>query len=415
MNPTPAVSRRALFVAAGAAATTVFGDAVRQTAWGSEAGGNVLVVLSLRGGIDGLGVVVPHGDPGYAAARPTIAVPARELFGKDDLFGLHPALRPLEPMWTSGRLAAVHAVGLPVPNRSHVLAIEEIEDADPGSRRRQGWVNRMAGLGEPTAPLGAVHLGRATTPRIAAGPAPVLCAVGVDDLRLAGAPDHVVAARARRRTALGTVWDNAEGPLAEGARAALAVTTQLEEVVDVGYKPADGVAYPVTHPGADLGAALSDTARLIKADIGVEVVSIDFGSFDLHDHYGTLSDGRMQPLVDALGQGIAAFFADLGAAGDRVTLLTISEFGRRVAQNGNTGLDHGWGNMMLLAGAGVRGGRYYGRWPGLGSTDLVDGDLQVTTDYRDVLGEVVARRFPSRDLSRIFPGHALDPLGLVTR
>lgn len=416
MNLTRSLSRRTVFIAAAAAATTtVFGDAVRQTAWASGTQGNVLVVLSLRGGIDGLGVVVPHGDTGYAAARPTIAIPVGELFAKDDLFGMHPALRALEPMWKAEKLAAVHAVGLPVPNRSHFSAMEEIEDADPGSRRRRGWVNRMAGLGEMASPLTAVNLGSATASTIVAGPSPGLSAVGVDRITLAGAPDDNVHARARRRTSLHTLWDDADGPLAAGARSALEVTTQVEESIEPGYEATDGAAYPDTHPGNGLGAALSDTARLIKADVGVEVVTIDFGSFDLHADYGTVSSGQMHPLLDALGRGIAAFFADLGGVGDRVTLLTISEFGRSVAENGNAGLDHGWGNMMLLAGAGVRGGRYYSRWPGLGPAKLAGEDLRVTTDYRDVLGEIIARRFPSRALSQVFPRHTVDPMGLMAR
>jgi uncharacterized protein (DUF1501 family) len=417
LTSTRALSRRTVLAAAAASATTtVFGDAVRQTAWAGTSNGNVLVVLSLRGGIDGLGVVVPHGDPGYAASRPTIAVPTGGLFARDALFGLHPALGALEPMWRAKKLAAVHAVGLPVPNRSHFSAMEEIEDADPGSRRRQGWVNRMAGLGETAAgPLGAVHLGSATAPTLVSGTGPALSAVGLDRISLTGAPEQNTRARTRRRTSLHTLWDDADGPLATGARAALAVTTRLDESLTNGGVPAGGAEYPDTHPGAGLGAALADTARLIRADVGVEVVSIDFGSFDLHADYGTVQgSGLMYPLVEALGRGIAAFFADLGGAADRVTLLTISEFGRRVAENGNAGLDHGWGNMMLLAGAGVRGGRYHGSWPGLGPAEPAGEDLRVTTDYRDVLGEVIARRFPTRDLSKVFPHHRVHGIGVMT-
>ncbi|MGZ4456166.1 MAG: DUF1501 domain-containing protein, partial [Nocardioides sp.] len=161
---------------------------------------------------------------------------------------------------------------------------------------------------------------------------------------------------------------------------------------------------------ADLSNALQDTAHLIKADVGTEVVSIDFGSWDMHSDYGTTSGGDMQGMLSAFARALDAFLQDLGPLRSRVTVVTISEFGRRVHENGNHGLDHGWGNMMLVAGGGVKGGRYYATWPGLGTG--TDDDLQVTTDYRQVLGEVLRSRFPERSLSTVFPGFTVDSAGL---
>ncbi len=187
----------------------------------------------------------------------------------------------------------------------------------------------------------------------------------------------------------------------------------LATTMEKTYRPANGATYPDEYPATDLAGALADAAHLIKANVGTSVISIDFGSWDMHADYGNQSGGQMQSMVGGFAASVAAFFKDLGSLGSRVTLATISEFGRRVAQNGNRGLDHGWGNMMLVMGGGVRGGQYYGQWPGLGNGKLVSGDLQVTTDYRNVLGEIVRTRFPDRPLDQVFPGLTYRPLGLM--
>ena len=405
------LSRRRFLQAAaatGIATTSVFGDTVRQTAYGAASGGSVLVVLSLRGGVDGLGMVVPHGDPAYAAARPSIAVPTGSLVAKDAMFGLHPSLAPLVPLWQQGRMAAVHAVGLEMPNRSHFAAMEMIEDADPLSRERRGWVNRMVGLDPGVQPWSAMHVNDALVPTMMVGPVPT---VACSDLRSFDVPGMDSSMARQRRRSLTRAWSRDRGPLGRAARTAMRTSTRLTAVGEAPYTPQ--AAYPQDWPGKPLGDALMDTARLVKADIGVEVVSLDYGSFDHHANYGTTEWGQMQDKLGGLAQAVSAFFADLGPTADRVTLVTISEFGRRVAENGSRGLDHGWGNAMLVMGAGVKGGRYLGRWPGLGTAKLVDGDLQVTTDYRQVLGEVLTRRFPDRSIARVFPGLSYAPLGLM--
>ena len=205
------------------------------------------------------------------------------------------------------------------------------------------------------------------------------------------------------------MWSG-RGTLAPAYRSATATVDKVAAVARQDYQPA--VAYPTAWPATDLSEALRDTAQLIKSEVGTEVVSIDYGSWDLHSDYGTLEWGEMQGLIGAFAAALDAFMRDLGPLRGRVTVVTISEFGRRIQENGNRGLDHGWGNMMLLAGGGVRGGRYYGTWPGLGSGREVDADLRVTTDYRSVLGEVVARRFPDRSVASVFPGLPYAPLGI---
>ena len=403
--------RRFLGGMAAAGATTVttslFGEAVQQASFGAQTGGNVMVVISFRGGIDGLGMVVPHGDPAYYAARPRIAVPKSQLLARDDMFGLHPMLSPLSWLWESGELAAVQAVGMTGnPNRSHFAAMEAIEDAAPGSSLRQGWVNRMVGLGGEA--VEAIHVGDATPPTLVLGPSPALALGALDDVEIKGT-DNGWAPRRKRQ--LATMWDGEKGPLGRAARSALTAVDTLSPVSGSGTAPA--VRYPTDPHATDLAAALQDTARLVKGDLGTEVVSIDFGSWDMHDNYGTLDYGEMQRMTDVFARCTDAFLRDLGPLRSRVTVVTISEFGRRVAENGNRGLDHGWGNMMLLMGAGVNGGRYHGSWPGLGNASLVEGDLKVTTDYRQVLGEVVHKRFPDKDVTQVFPGVSYAPVGVM--
>jgi uncharacterized protein (DUF1501 family) len=409
-----ALSRRRFLggmAAAGAAAvsTSVFGDAFRQASFGATRGGNVMVVLSFRGGVDGLGMVVPHAEDAYYAARRTIAVPKAQLLAKDATFGLHPHLQPLKWLWDSGEMAAVHAVGLEVPNRSHFVATELVEDAGVGSAERQGWVNRMVGLDADVDAVEAVHLGDATPPTLVEGPSPTVATGSLADIRLSGAENGW---GPRRRKHLTMMWRNAGGPLGTAAQSALATTATLGPIGQKAYKPS--VSYPRAWPATGLSDALQSTAQLIKADVGTEVVSVDFGSWDFHDGYGTLDWGSQQSMTKAFADALNAFMRDLGALRSKVTVVTISEFGRRVAENGNRGLDHGWGNMMLVLGGGVKGGRYYGTWPGLGTAGQVDGDLKVTTDYRQILGEIVHRRFPDKDVTKVFPGIGYRPLGVLS-
>jgi uncharacterized protein (DUF1501 family) len=396
-----ALSRRGLLAGAAAlaGATTVIGSSVVRASAATTPARAVLVVLSLRGAADGLSLVVPHGDPVYARARPTIAVPPATLLAKDGFFGLHPRLQPLMPLWNAGQLAAVHATGLPVANRSHFAAMEEIEDSDPGSAKRVGWLNRLIGVDGNDSPLQAFNLAEGVPPASLYGPEPTVSAGSVDAMTIPG--DDEWDPEGRRVRSLHRLWDRSGSPMGRAMRSTFRAVADFEPVRNTAPGPRNGAQYPAS----DLGRALREVARIVRGDVGVEVVTVDQGDWDHHTGLGTLEWGRMQRNTADLGAAIAAFFQDLGdlAGPDRrnVTLVTISEFGRRVKENANQGLDHGWGNVMFLAGAGVNGGKYYGSWPGL--EDQGDADLRVTTDYRSVLAEIVDKRF-GVSAGSVFPG-----------
>jgi len=405
------LSRRGLFrgAAAMAGATTAFGGAVLTASPASALtpARSVLVVVSLRGAADGLSLVVPHGDPVYYRARPRIAIPADQLLARDGFFGLHPKLAPLLPLWRAGSLAAVHATGLPAPNRSHFAAMEELEDAAPGSDARVGWLNRLIGLDAVDSPLQGVSL-TGSLPTSLYGPESAMSATSVPEVKVA-ADDRWVRANGRMRS-LQTLWGRAGGDLGSGARAAFRAVGEFAPVLSSPAGPAHGASYP----GGDLGDALAGAARIVKADLGVQVVTVDHGDWDMHSGLGTLSWGRMNSNAEELARALAAFFTDIGRfdgdpVAQKVTVVVLSEFGRRVQENSNHGLDHGYGNVMLLAGAGVRGG-YHGRWPGL--VNDLNADLAVTTDYRSVLAEVVSRRFDA-STATVFPGFAPASVGAM--
>lgn len=405
---------------AGLAGASLFGDAFRQVSYGAAAGGNVLVVLSLRGGADGLSMVVPRGADhatltGY---RQGIVVPEASLIGGNSSFGLHPAFAPLLPMWQNGSFGAVHGVGLPAPNRSHFAAIEVIEDADPGSSARVGWVNRMIGLDSAALPESSVQLGSSLLPTAQIGSAPALGATRVSDLQVASLGNGGAA----RRASLRTIWSQDSGVLGTTVRTTLDATTRLSPFVGAADPNAPYPANPANpvhesaYPPGPLQSVLANTSALIRADLGAKVVTVDYGNWDMHSHLGgnDPTQGWMHDQVAHLAGSLLTFFADLGTAASRVTVVTISEFGRRVKQNGDNGVDHGYGNAMLLLGAGVAGGDVHGRWAGL--DNLTDGDVSVSQDYRSVLWPVLVNRFPeiSGSKATVFPGFAEpDLVGVV--
>lgn len=413
--PEYAISRRALLrtaaLGAGTLATSgVFGGAFREVAYGAPGRGNVVVVLSMRGGADGLSLVVPRGTDHdlLTAARPATVVPEGALVGGDDRFGLHPGFAPLLPLWRQGSFGAVHAVGLPAPNRSHFAAMAAIEEARPGSSTRVGWINRVVGLDRTARPETAVQMGGALLPTSMAGPAQTLGAPTVTDLDLGPLGDTAT----RRRAGLRYLWAGRTDPLGQAVRGTLDTTARLSSLA----ARADTAVHTDRYPKGALREVLANTAALIRADVGTRVVTIDYGDWDMHtgmvDHDADPSSGWMHDQVTHLAASLAAFFADLGTDAARVTVVTLSEFGRRVAANADRGHDHGYGNVMLMLGAGVRGGAVHGAWPGLAA--LEDGDLAVRQDFRSVLWEVLASRFPDLGARRttVFPG--LDPERLGT-
>jgi uncharacterized protein (DUF1501 family) len=320
------------------------------------------------------------------------------------MFGLHPELEPLLPFWTAGKMAAVHATGLPVPNRSHFAAMEAVEDAAPGSSVRSGWLNRLVGADADANPLQGLNLAGGVPPTSLYGPQPVMSAPSVGGVAIAGDDDWDK--EHRRVRALHALWDGNTSGLGRAMKSTFGAVAGFQPVKDTPDEPANGAEYP----GSDLGRALGEVARVIKGDVGVAVLTGDQGDWDMHTDIGTVEWGLLVRNAGDLARSLAAFLTDLGPWADRVTVVTISEFGRRVQENASGGTDHGYGNVMFLAGAGVKGGTYYGKWPGLSNT--LDGDLLVTTDYRSVLSEIVVSRFGASPAA-VFPGFVRSPVGVM--
>jgi uncharacterized protein (DUF1501 family) len=394
------VSRRGLLtgtLALAGASTLIGGAVVTASPARAVSASSVLVVVSLRGAADGLSLVVPHADPVYYGARPRIAVPSDRLLVKDGTFGLHPAMTDLIPLWQAGKVAAVHATGLPMVNRSHFAAMEEMEDADPGSSERVGWLNRLVSGTPGASPLQGFSAGTSTIPTSLVGPAPTMSAGDVGDVELPGDDDE-----GRRAHSLHIMWDGEKSTLGRSMRSTFGAINE--------FGPAqDAVDNRDTYPGSSLGRSLATAAQIIRGDVGVEVITVDQGNWDMHTDMGSADGGWMSNNAEDLASSIAAFLADLGTQESKVTLVTLSEFGRRVVENDSNGTDHGYGNVMFVAGAGVRGG-YHARWPGLSSN--YESDLTVTTDYRQVLADIVSRRF-NASVARVFPGLKWQSTGVM--
>jgi uncharacterized protein (DUF1501 family) len=397
-----AISRRSFLkragvagLVAGIAAETAF---TRLAFGATPYAGDVLVILSLRGGFDGLQAIVPAADPDYLDLRPNVGIPASALLQLDATFGMHPALGALKPFWDAGTFGVVHAVGMASPDRSHFSAMEEMERAAPGTSLRTGWLDRVLGLRQEGTVFQGVQLGSDLAASAFLGPSPELAMWSIDGFGLDAAWDD--AERTKWDAALRGLHTNAPGGLVAPVTAALdalGVTAALQEA---GYVPEHGAAYPDT----DLGNALRDVARLIKADVGLEVASIDYGDWDMHAGMGTVDEGWMHDHLGELATALAAFATDLGAGMADVTLVSLTEFGRRAEENGSGGTDHGYGQVVFLLGGGVLGGQVHGTWPGLAPGSLVDGDLASTTDYRTILAEVLEKRCGAGSVSDVFPG-----------
>lgn len=397
----PLLDRRQLLLAAGASSFSLsprFAFAADSAADAQ----NTLVCVFLRGAVDGLSVVVPHAEPAYYQARPTIAIARpKQRAGALDLdgrFGLHPSLAPLKAAYDAGQLALVHAIGSPHPTRSHFEAQDYMESGTPGERRRDGWLGRC--LPEVAADgafqIPAVALGP-RTPLALRGGAGVLSTPELARFQL-NAPERL---RDRLETGFSQMY--AEEPSAAGlaARNALNVTRRLRDLVARDYKPEHGASYEKA------ATQLRDTARLIKANVGLKVAWLDLGGWDTHQAQGNAERGRLAPLLAGLGQGLAAFRRDLGPRLQRVVVLVMSEFGRTVEENGTQGTDHGHGTVMLLLGGRVNGRKVHGEFPGLEPAQRYEGrDLAVTTDFREVFAELAQEHLGVPALGPVLPGYA---------
>lgn len=366
--------------------------------------GDVLVCLFLRGGADGLHLVAPYGDPAYYAQRPRIGVPrpddrripaAQRGVALDGFFALNPALSPLREPYQAGHLAIVHAAGSPDQTRSHFSSMETMErGVANGATTGTGWLGRhlQTAPGKSRSPLRALAIGD-YLPQSLEGAMGAAAVHSLEDFRLSLPADWSAGFQA----ALASLYDEALDPLPEAGRETRRLLRALDLLQPDRCHPEGGAHYPQS----DFGRGLAQIAQLIKADLGLEVACLDLGGWDSHVGQEPLLAGLMRDLAG----GLAAFHADLGARIDRVTLLAMSEFGRRVRENGGLGTDHGRATCFWLMGGGIRGGRVIANWPGLEEDRLEGpGDLRVTTDYRDLLAEVVARRLRNPEWARVFPG-----------
>jgi uncharacterized protein (DUF1501 family) len=282
-----------------------------------------------------------------------------------------------------------------------------MERAAPGTTLRTGWIDRMLGVRGTSSVWGGVALGSGLSPQAMGGPAPELALNTIDGFELYGEGDG---GNPMART-LRKLYADVPAVIGAPARATLDAVGTAAKLKAAGYRPAGGAAYPAT----DLGAAMKDVARLVKAKVGLQVACVDYGDWDMHQGLGKPVKGQwMYDHLDELAQALAAFATDLGPTGMAgVTVLTLSEFGRRVGENASSGVDHGHGNAMLMLGGGVAGGKVYGDWPGLAPANLDHGDLRGTTDYRAVIGEVLQQRCGAGSLAGIFPGVTAGRTGIV--
>ncbi|MCA1642709.1 MAG: DUF1501 domain-containing protein [Acidobacteria bacterium] len=369
-----------------------------------------LVAIFQRGAVDGLNMVVPYGEKNYYAFRPSLAVPqpgkaaaGESVVDLDGFFGLHPALAPLKPIWDAKRLAIIHAAGSPDSTRSHFDAQDYMESGTPGRKSTgDGWLNRhLQSRPEAQAsPFRAVSMTQ-NLPRVMQGRSPALAIANLNDFTVrAGQASQSV------QGGFESIYDTAAGDALRGTgKETFEAINFLKKVNPAQYKPENGAQYPRTA----YGNALLQIAQLIKAGVGLEVAFTDVGGWDTHVNQGA-ARGQLAARLTEFGAGLAALYADLGARMDDVVVLTMSEFGRTVRENGNRGTDHGHANAMFVVGGSTRGGKVYGDWPTLEADKLNEGrDLALTTDFRDVFGEVAQKHLGNADLNKVFPGYAASP------
>jgi len=358
--------------------------------------GKAMVVVFQRGAMDGLNAVIPFKDRAYYSLRQSIAI-AEPASGEsraldlDGFYALHPALAPLKSVYDKGHLAIVHAAGSPDNTRSHFDAQDYMEIGTPGIKSTpDGWLNRYLNeKKKDQSPFRGVAV-TAQLPRMLAGGAPALTLSSIEEFRLR---NEAMAGSLQRLYA-----NTADSLFRFSGQNLFAAMTDLKQVQ--AKIPASSERYP----DGRLGAGLRQIARLIKAGVGLEIAFAEIEGWDTHVNQGGAT-GQMANRLKELADGLTAFYRDLGDRMDDVVLLTMSEFGRTARENGNRGTDHGHANVMFALGGSVRGGKVYGRWPGIAPELLYEGrDLNLTTDFRSVCGEVIARHLGQKDLNRIFPG-----------
>lgn len=408
---------RRVFLKGGALSLVTLGlspSFLRRTALAMDlpraARGKTLIVLFQRGAADALNVVVPFGDAAYYAARPQLAIAAPTqtagavgAIDLDGYFGLHPALSSFKPLWDRGLLAPIHAVGSPSSTRSHFDAQDYMETGTPDVKgTSDGWLNRylaVRGTCEQCAvgsdaPFRAVAM-TAQTPRILGGASPSVSMNSLDEFSIrTNGGESEKRLEALYRTGNSDVVHGSGAEMFEALRVLRAANPQQ-------YKPADGVEYPKS----PFGQRLLQIAQLIKAGVGMEVAFADVGGWDTHVNQGG-AQGQLAQRLSDFSDSIAALVSDLGDRMGDVVILTMSEFGRTVRQNGTGGTDHGHAGAMFVISGALKGAhKVHGKWPGLAPEQLNEGrDLALTTDFRSVFSEVASKHLGAQSLEQIFPG-----------
>src|SRR3984957_12781021 len=371
----------------------------------APAPGRRLVVIFQRGAADGLNVVVPYREKNYYAMRPGIAIPQNEVLDLDGFFGLHPAMAAFKPLYDQGHLAIVHAAGSPDMTRSHFDAQDYMESGTPGVKvTEDGWLNRALReevlLGKPSA-FRAVALGT-QVPRTLQGKVPAIAVNNLADFSVGGRGPQT----SPISNAFQAMYDESSDAVLHGTGQETFEAVKMLKAADPAhYQPVAGVNYPNT----PFGNSLKQVAQLLKANLGVEAAFSDIGGWDTHQNQGA-ANGQLANRLKEFAESIAAFWKDMGDDAENVTMVTMSEFGRTARQNGTGGTDHGHANVMFVLGGAVKGGKVYGKWPGLSNEQLNEGrDLKVTTDFRNVLGEAAYKTLGSRNLDLVFPGASVAP------
>jgi uncharacterized protein (DUF1501 family) len=394
--------RNSALAVVGTAAVPSF---LTRAAFGAaENGGGTkrLVVIFQRGAADGLNIVVPYAEPQYYAMRPTINIPQKSVLDLNGFFGLHPSLSAFQPLWQQGHLAIVHAAGSPDTTRSHFDAQDFMETGTPGVKATEdGWLNRslrdLPSVSAQTSPFRAIALGP-SLPRILSGNEPAVAMNNINDFSVGGrSPKPSLAA-----SAFEAMYDHSSDSVLHGTGEETFDAVKMLKAADPGkYTPGPGADYPKGR----LGDSLRQLAQLIKANLGVQVAFADIGGWDHHVNEGA-TEGQLANVLAEFSNSIAAFWTDLGDLGEDTVVVTMSEFGRTARENGNRGTDHGHANVMFVLGGPVKGGKVYGHWPGLDQSQLYEGrDLALTTDFRQVIGESVARHLGNKNLAEVFPGY----------
>jgi uncharacterized protein (DUF1501 family) len=402
---------RRVFLRNGALAlvgTTAMPAFLTRAAFGAAAPGTNnkrLVVIFQRGAADGLNIVVPHAEPQYYAMRPSINIPRNAVIDLDGFFGLHPAMASFQPLWQQRHLAIVHATGSPDPTRSHFDAQDFMESGTPGLKiTDDGWLNRsLHAMPQPAqaSAFRAIALGP-SLPRILSGSEPAVAMNNINDFSVGGRgpkPSPIA-------TAFEAMYDHSSDAVLHGTGEETFDAVKMLKAADPGkYTPAPGANYPKGR----FGDSLRQLAQLIKANLGVQVAFADIGGWDHHVNEGS-TEGQIANVLTDFSQSLSAFWTDLGDLGEETVVITMSEFGRTARENGNRGTDHGHANVMFVLGGPVRGSKVYGRWPGLDQSQLYEGrDLALTTDFRQVIGEAVARHMGNKNLATVFPGFDSQP------